>query len=713
MKKITKQFKTHNAKQFVESISEQANSLYYVFAGRHVEWTENGSNDISPPTPSDSEEDTYYQIYRDMVFGKKVNADDVKHMIDNNEWTSGTVYNQYDNTATSLTNFFVVVNESGGKSVFKCLFNNKGAPSISQPTNAATTADDDVYITTADGYQWVLMYFMTDAEYNKFATSSKVPIIANTAVQANAVPGAIDVINVNTGGSRYFSVANGVVKVANVGSDPLMHELESFVSANVTPNNLTGTFVIERADLFGKHANGDINTANNVANGVIVEASATKLRFTDVEGNFFGQQSNVIIKGQTSSATCGIDRIDSTTSSLSSNTDFYKGSVFYITAGTGAGQQRTISEYIVTGSARRVLLALPLSPAIDSTSRFEISPRISVVGDGTGLEARAIVNTSTFAVDTIDIVNRGSGYSYGAVQVFGNTGIVEGTDVDGNPIIGQANNANVSIIIGPKGGHGSDPITELGGSTIGISVDFANNEGGNISINNDFRQFGLLKDPLFANVQLTIDTTTLTDGSSGQGSSYAVNDVIVQSGANNEVANGATGIVKSRASGTLAVANVYGNFIGGSTNTALRIVNAANTSSRIDSVLSNPTRSTSNFDSFDQRLVLTGFANQSSVAFTTDEIIKQESTDATGVIEVINSTSVALTRVQGNWLASDTTSGTLYSFNGQTSAGRGYITGIRQPDLVEGSGEVLYIENGQPITRDAAQTERIKLLIEF
>lgn len=705
MKKITQIFNTHNAKQFVESISEQANSLYYVFGGRHVSWPD----DINPPTPTDSIEDIYYQIYRDMMFGKKVNATDVVHMVDNNPWSSGTVYNMYDNKATSLTNYFVVVPESGGYSVFKCLYNNKGGPSTSQPTKAATTADDDVYITTADKYQWVLMYYMTNAEYTKFATSVKVPLIANAAVEANAVGGAIDVVSVIAGGSRYFSVANGVVKTANVASNTLIHELESLVSANVTPvsANISGTFTVERADLFGKHANGDINTANNVANGVIVEANTTHLRFTDIAGNFFGQQSNVFVKGQTSAAIASIDKIDSTTSSLSSNTDFYKGSVFYITAGAGAGQQRTISEYIVTGSARRVLLAQDFDTAIDSTSRFEISPRISVDGDGQDFQARAIVNTATFAVDTVEVINRGYGYTYGTAQVFGNTGIVEsGTTA-------QANNANVSIIIGPKGGHGSDPINELNASVVGISIDFANNENGNISTANDYRQFGLIKDPLFANVQLGIADVTLNDGSSGSFTSFGVNDIITQSGADDTVANGAYGVVKSRATGTIAVANVYGNFVSSGSNTSLRIVNAANTSANVTTILTNPSRSSSDTSSFDQRLVLTGFSNQSSVAFTSDEIIKQESTDATGRIEVINSTSVAITRAQGNWLASDTASGTYYSFNGQESAGRGYFTGIRQPDLVEGSGEVLYVENQSPVTRSAAQTERIKLLIEF
>ena len=72
-KKITKNFEVHNAKQFVESIDEQSNSLYYVFGGRHIQWP----SDSTPPPITDSLEDTYYQLYRDMMFGKKVKATDM------------------------------------------------------------------------------------------------------------------------------------------------------------------------------------------------------------------------------------------------------------------------------------------------------------------------------------------------------------------------------------------------------------------------------------------------------------------------------------------------------------------------------------------------------------------------------------------------------------------------------------------------------------
>lgn len=706
-KKITKNFAVHNSKQFIESIDEQANSLYYVFGGRHINWP----SDVSPPTPSDSLEDTYYQLYRDMMFGKKVQPSGMKHMIDNNQWTSGTVYNKFDNAATSLSNYFVVAQNGANYDVFKCLDNNKGGQSTVKPTFYSGMEDDAQYKTTADGYQWKFMFQIPESIYNKFSTTSKVPVVPNANVTGNATPGAIDVITVNNGGSRYFSVASGVVKVANVAGNTLIHELESLVSANITPTAVTnGSFTIERLDLFGKHANGDINTSNNVANGIILEANSTFLRVTDIAGNFFGQTSNVIMQGQSSGAMSQISAMTPVTSSLSANTDFYKGSTLHITSGAGAGQLRTISEYIVTGSARRVLVATDFDTAIDATSRFDISPRVVVNGDGTGLEAKAVVNTATFAVDTIDILNTGSGYSYASVQIFGNTGIIEGT----NTAASQANNATVSVIIGPKGGHGSDPVLELDARTVGISVDFANTENGNISINNDYRQFGLLKDPLFANVEIAIADVTLTDGSSGSATSFAVGDVITQSAHDDTVANGAYGVVTNRSSGKLSVANVYGTFVTSGSNTSLRIQNAANTQANVGAgILTNPSRGNSTADSFDQRLVLTGFTNTSSVAFQTDELIKQDSTDAIGRIEVINSTSVAITRSQGNWLASDTVSGTYYNFSGQTSSGVGYFTGIRQPDLVRGSGEVLYVENQQPITRDAAQTERVKLLIEF
>ena len=75
---------------------------------------------------------------------------------------------QYTNTNGSLntSNFFVSVEEANGNySVFKCLYNNKDSASTDKPTKTETSANDDVYITTADKYQWKYMYELTAAEY--------------------------------------------------------------------------------------------------------------------------------------------------------------------------------------------------------------------------------------------------------------------------------------------------------------------------------------------------------------------------------------------------------------------------------------------------------------------------------------------------------------------------------------------------------------------
>ena len=401
--------------------------------------------------------------------------------------------------------------------------------------------------------------------------------------------------------------------------------------------------------------------------------------------------------------------IVSQTSTLSANTDFYKGSTFYISAGAGAGAAASISEYIVTGSSRRVLIAndtgfaTPSGMIIDTTSRFEITPSVSITGDGSGAEGRAIVNTQIGAIDSIEITNKGQGYTYADATIIGNTGIVSSL---------QANNANVTVIIGPKGGHGSDPINELYSDTVGISVDFANSEGGNIPANNDFRQIGIIKDPLFSNVVITLANTLTTDNATGSGTSFQDEEIITQS------TSGAYGVVTSRAAGTINLSNVYGQFVTTTAgNTTHRIVGGtSNTSSTVGDFQTSD-KTTSNFTTFDQRFRLTGFAQTTSdAAFSIDEVVIQPDTSSSGIVHSINTSSgsvMTITNKKGNWLASDSASGTDYEFSGSTSGASGKFTDTAGPDIVPNTGEIVYIENLSPITRQDDQTERVKLMIEF
>jgi len=200
-KLITTNFKLNNIKQFIESISEPANTIYYVFGGKPTQYIL-GDNFIDAPDAS--VETLLTKVYDEMVFAKQVSSNDVKPMTHRYDWTLNTVYDMYDSLDAELEEkpFFVVSPEGGTFYVYKCLFNNNGANATSQPLYSATGADDVLY-ETADGYIWKYMYEIDATTFNKFATTQFIPVIPDANVSSNAVSGAIDVIKIESGGKFY------------------------------------------------------------------------------------------------------------------------------------------------------------------------------------------------------------------------------------------------------------------------------------------------------------------------------------------------------------------------------------------------------------------------------------------------------------------------------------------------------------------------------
>ena len=77
-KLVTKNFNVHSAIQFKESFTEPANTLVYLFYGRHKQWED---GDSSAPTTINSLANTHYDSYDHMLGGKQVTDNDVKHMV--------------------------------------------------------------------------------------------------------------------------------------------------------------------------------------------------------------------------------------------------------------------------------------------------------------------------------------------------------------------------------------------------------------------------------------------------------------------------------------------------------------------------------------------------------------------------------------------------------------------------------------------------------
>lgn len=581
---ITDYFRLNNAKQVRESITEPANTVYYVFVGRHAPYA-NGDSVV--PDPVNCTQEIAVDAYNNMIFGKRVTSDDVKIMVPRYDWTSNTVYTPYrSNTDLSNAAFYAVTNAAASYHVFKVLDNNGNSPSVDEPQFSDTSPDDEYY-STSDGYVWKYMYTIQKGDFEKFATADYIPVIPNANVTANAVSGAIDVITIASKGSNYDSY-------------------------------FANTF--NATDL---RIGGDI-TKYGLASGA------------------------------------------------SANNDFYNDSYIYIKSGTGLGQIRKIINYSVIGTDKIITIDTGFDTNPDSTSEYEITPAVDVIGDGIGARARALVNAaSSNSIYRVEIINRGKGYSYATATVQGNTG-------------GVSNSAMLSVVIGPKGGHGSDPEFELGGRYLGFSVSFANSESNTIPTTNDYRTIGMLKDPLFANVELTLTSVV---------GAFGDEEVVKQSNTN------ATGVVTSFTGSTILLTNVSGQFKTGEIVTGATSNATATVSSfEINNI-------TKDFGTFDQRwrytgTVLTGTFQEDEKVYQLDESI------ANARFHSVDSNYIYLTDLKGTINTSNT-------LIGVTSSAVANLTSKLPPDLVNGSGEVLYIENTDPISRSNNQTEVIKIIMKF
>lgn len=356
----------------------------------------------------------------------------------------------------------------------------------------------------------------------------------------------------------------------------------------------------------------------------------------------------------------------------SSSNGFFFGSFIYITGGTGIGQGRKIIDYTVIGSTKLITIETPFSISLDISSSYEVTPSVLVTGDGTGAIARAIVNTAgANSISAVQIIARGSRYTFATANVVGNTG-------------GVSNSATLLVVGGPKGGHGSDVEYELGATGVVVSVAFSNSESNTIPVVNDYREIGLLKDPLFANVVYTVSSPT---------GKFTIGENVTQ------VSSNAVGVVTAWDSiSTLALTNVNGIFVTSQTVTG----STSGATANLQSFLVNGITKT--FNTFDQRSKFTYTPITGS--FTPDEAVFQNLTVANGFFFSNDANYIYLTNIKGTLNMAN-------AIIGVNSGASANLLVAYPGDIVVGSGEIIYLENINPIARTNTQSETIKFVLSF
>lgn len=250
---ITKDTRLHNARQFIEGVSETANTVIYMFLGKPTTWP----NESAPTTPLDTYR-AQVDIWDNMEVLKRVNIGDVSHGIPRNSWVAGNVYFQYNDGISASTLFdsnFAVINSE--YNVYKCLSNGRGNITINEPTGTGATANNLVFNTGIgqDGYIWKYMYSISTADWAKFGSASFIPVKNNSTVTTDSANArgiyAYDIASANIGSALY---ADGTHSLRVVGDGS-----GAQASMVVTSGNISNVII---------SAYGSNYTVGNVANSL-------------------------------------------------------------------------------------------------------------------------------------------------------------------------------------------------------------------------------------------------------------------------------------------------------------------------------------------------------------------------------------------------------------------------------------------------------------
>ena len=173
----------------------------------------------------------------------------------------------------------------------------------------------------------------------------------------------------------------------------------------------------------------------------------------------------------------------------SATDDIYNSMTVYISSGTGSGQIKVITDYV---GSTKVATVSAWTTTPDATSVYEIMPAVTITTtEGSGAAARCssviggiIKKVSMTAVGTL--------YRSGTATITG----------------GGGTGATLEPRIGPKGGHGKNAKTELGGAYVMINIRLVGTEGGDFTVGDDFRKVILIANPNASGAAATASTYT-------------------------------------------------------------------------------------------------------------------------------------------------------------------------------------------------------------
>ena len=190
----------------------------YLFFAKADGWTNN-----QPVPPIDNQE-AAFGLYDQMIGLKKIPSSEIRGVIPNKTWSSGTTYDIYRHNYGSVinatnnvvnyveglnteihlyeTNYFIVTSEY---KVYKCLNNNGNKASTVEPSSTTSAP-----FTLSDGYVWKFMFSVNANDFERFKSDEYIPIPESSSIDVNNAiapssnyGGAIYNVVIKTPGTNY------------------------------------------------------------------------------------------------------------------------------------------------------------------------------------------------------------------------------------------------------------------------------------------------------------------------------------------------------------------------------------------------------------------------------------------------------------------------------------------------------------------------------
>jgi len=332
---------------------------------------------------------------------------------------------------------------------------------------------------------------------------------------------------------------------------------------------------------------------------------------------------------------------------------------------------------------------------------------------GTQATLQTLTLTGGSITTPIKMNNVGSGYYKQLSEAANELLTVNGGSTTGDVI-------QVRAVLSPKGGHGSDAVSELGGVSVMIYVELSGNESNNLITVNDYRRIGIIVDPIeLDSINTSQGVATSSPGTITYldppynsstnpftqfnnikvaslvtpGSTFLGKEIVILSGPGKGERRKIIGY--HEASDVLLLDRDWPTV---SDPTTRAIID----SSSIYGILTNSLRENNLY-----KFELT--TNSTPGSFTIDSTITASGGKSAKIVQYTPASSpdpayVLVNEVVGQFSASNSIS------DGTNSATIATATKLGSQEYY---GDVIYLENRRPINRASDQTEEIRIVLEF